>query len=216
MRRTVFWVLFSMVTAAAMSEAEARKSMEMSLRWAKRSQDEFHRLNNPNALFGIVQGGMYKNLRQESLEALVAMAVMAFGMLAVMGVQSTLRFNGDLAKQRSEATRIAERRLEELRSFKDFDAWAGVAQALDQEVAFDDGLINTKYFVSTRVVAPVGTPQKVLNVTVKWKDRQGNDQQVVLGDTGILGLCSALHLVRRLYDESLSGGRGFWPCTQSC
>ena len=55
------------------TEAEARKSMEMSLRWAKRSKDEFERLGNPNALFGIVQGGMYKNLRQESLERLVEM-----------------------------------------------------------------------------------------------------------------------------------------------
>ena len=55
------------------TEAEARTSMEMSLRWAKRSQDEFERLENPNALFGIVQGGMFEHLRQESLEALVAM-----------------------------------------------------------------------------------------------------------------------------------------------
>jgi queuine tRNA-ribosyltransferase len=55
------------------TEAEARKSMEMSLRWAKRSQDEFARLENPNALFGIVQGGMFEHLRQESLDALVAM-----------------------------------------------------------------------------------------------------------------------------------------------
>ncbi|MBP6652592.1 MAG: tRNA guanosine(34) transglycosylase Tgt, partial [Xylophilus sp.] len=55
------------------TEAEARKSMEMSRRWAKRSKDEFARLENPNALFGIVQGGMFKNLRQESLEALVEM-----------------------------------------------------------------------------------------------------------------------------------------------
>ena len=55
------------------TEAEARKSMEMSRRWAKRSKDEFERLENPNALFGIVQGGMYTNLRQESLEALVEM-----------------------------------------------------------------------------------------------------------------------------------------------
>jgi queuine tRNA-ribosyltransferase len=47
--------------------------MELSLRWAKRSQDEFARLNNPNALFGIVQGGMFESLRQESLGALVAM-----------------------------------------------------------------------------------------------------------------------------------------------
>jgi len=55
------------------TEAEARQSMEMSLRWAKRSQDEFKRLENPNALFGIVQGGMFENLRQESLDHLVDM-----------------------------------------------------------------------------------------------------------------------------------------------
>jgi queuine tRNA-ribosyltransferase len=55
------------------TEAEARHSMAMSLRWAKRSQDEFTRLENPNALFGIVQGGMFEHLRQESLDALVAM-----------------------------------------------------------------------------------------------------------------------------------------------
>ena len=55
------------------TEAEAAKSMEMSLRWARRSQDEFARLNNPNALFGIVQGGMFENLREASLEQLVAM-----------------------------------------------------------------------------------------------------------------------------------------------
>jgi len=55
------------------TEAEARKSMELSLRWAARSQAEFARLANPNALFGIVQGGMFESLRQESLESLVAM-----------------------------------------------------------------------------------------------------------------------------------------------
>jgi queuine tRNA-ribosyltransferase len=55
------------------TEAEARKSMEMSRRWAVRSKAEFERLGNPNALFGIVQGGMFPSLRQESLEALVEM-----------------------------------------------------------------------------------------------------------------------------------------------
>jgi len=55
------------------SEREARKSMEMSLRWARRSQEEFARLANPNALFGIVQGGMHEHLREESLGALAAM-----------------------------------------------------------------------------------------------------------------------------------------------
>ena len=55
------------------TEREARDSMEMSIRWARRSQAEFARLENPNALFGIVQGGMFEHLRQESLEQLVEM-----------------------------------------------------------------------------------------------------------------------------------------------
>lgn len=50
---------------------EAARSMRMSLRWAKRSRDEFKALENPNALFGIVQGGMYESLRDESLAGLV-------------------------------------------------------------------------------------------------------------------------------------------------
>jgi queuine tRNA-ribosyltransferase len=55
------------------TEREARTSMELSLRWAARCATEFARLENPNALFGIVQGGMFENLRQESLDQLVAM-----------------------------------------------------------------------------------------------------------------------------------------------
>ena len=55
------------------TEAEARFSMELSRRWALRCKTEFARLENPNALFGIVQGGMYEHLREESLAALVEM-----------------------------------------------------------------------------------------------------------------------------------------------
>ncbi len=55
------------------TEAEARSSMALSLRWAQRCQAEFAKLQNPNALFGIVQGGMFEHLREESLGALVDM-----------------------------------------------------------------------------------------------------------------------------------------------
>ncbi len=55
------------------SEDEARRSMALSLRWARRSQAEFERLGNPNALFGIVQGGMFEALRAESAAALAEM-----------------------------------------------------------------------------------------------------------------------------------------------
>ncbi|MBM3337480.1 MAG: tRNA guanosine(34) transglycosylase Tgt [Betaproteobacteria bacterium] len=52
---------------------EAAASMRMSLRWAKRSLDEFQREENPNALFAIVQGGMFEALRDESLASLETM-----------------------------------------------------------------------------------------------------------------------------------------------
>jgi len=52
------------------SHAEAAESMELSLRWAQRSRAAFDALGNPNALFGIVQGGMYTDLRERSLAGL--------------------------------------------------------------------------------------------------------------------------------------------------
>jgi queuine tRNA-ribosyltransferase len=52
------------------TEEEAATSMRMSLRWAKRSRNEFDGGENPNALFGIVQGGMFEHLRDESLAGL--------------------------------------------------------------------------------------------------------------------------------------------------
>jgi queuine tRNA-ribosyltransferase len=44
--------------------------MELSMRWARRSRDAFRELGNPNALFGIVQGGTYPGLRAESAATL--------------------------------------------------------------------------------------------------------------------------------------------------
>ncbi len=67
------------------TEAQARQSMELSMRWARRSRDAFRELGNPNALFGIVQGGTHSGLRLESLEALMALDLdgYAVGGLAV-------------------------------------------------------------------------------------------------------------------------------------
>jgi queuine tRNA-ribosyltransferase len=55
------------------SEDDARHSMQLSLRWARRCVAEFQRLGNPNALFGIVQGGMFEAVREESLARLAEM-----------------------------------------------------------------------------------------------------------------------------------------------
>jgi queuine tRNA-ribosyltransferase len=68
-------MIFDECTPYPASEAEARESMELSLRWAKRSRQRFDELKSAEpdrgeALFGIVQGGIYDNLREASLAGL--------------------------------------------------------------------------------------------------------------------------------------------------
>jgi queuine tRNA-ribosyltransferase len=60
-------MVFDECTAYPASEQQAAESMRLSMRWARRSRDAF---DSRNALFGIVQGGMYEHLRDESLESL--------------------------------------------------------------------------------------------------------------------------------------------------
>lgn len=64
---------FDECTPYPATHIEAQKSLELSLRWGERCINEHQKLGNKNALFGIVQGSMYQDLRMQSLEALVAM-----------------------------------------------------------------------------------------------------------------------------------------------
>ena len=69
-------MIFDECTPYPATETAARESMELSLRWARRSRDRFDALKSEEpgrgeALFGIVQGGIYDDLRQESLNALM-------------------------------------------------------------------------------------------------------------------------------------------------
>ena len=61
-------MIFDECTPYPATEKEAEVSMELSLRWAQRSKDEHG--DNPSALFGIIQGGMYPHLRDVSLKGL--------------------------------------------------------------------------------------------------------------------------------------------------
>ena len=60
---------FDECTPYPATEKQAQESMELSMRWAKRSKQAHG--DNPNALFGIVQGGVYEHLRDASLAALL-------------------------------------------------------------------------------------------------------------------------------------------------
>ena len=61
-------MIFDECTPYPATEQQARDSMALSLRWAARSKEAHG--DNPAALFGIVQGGMYEHLRAESLAGL--------------------------------------------------------------------------------------------------------------------------------------------------
>ncbi|QRM18958.1 tRNA guanosine(34) transglycosylase Tgt [Dechloromonas sp. TW-R-39-2] len=78
-------MIFDECTPYPASREEAAKSMRMSMRWAQRSRDEHDKLENSNALFGIVQGGMYEDLRDESVAGLcdIGFDGMAIGGLSV-------------------------------------------------------------------------------------------------------------------------------------
>jgi queuine tRNA-ribosyltransferase len=78
-------MIFDECTPYPATEKQARDSMELSLRWAERSRRAFDGFGNPNALFGIVQGGVYPDLRKRSAEALVGIGFdgYAVGGLAV-------------------------------------------------------------------------------------------------------------------------------------
>ena len=74
-------MIFDECTPYPATEKEAQDSMELSLRWAKRSKVAHG--DNPSALFGIIQGGMYENLRKISLDGL---EVMGFDGYAIGGL----------------------------------------------------------------------------------------------------------------------------------
>ena len=117
------------------------------------------------------------------IEALVAMGVMAFGMLAVVGLQVTLRTNGDVSKQRAEAVRIAQQSIEDWRAFVAFEATPGLDyQDLVSGALPDFVGINATYARNrTITVWPGGSPpMKTLAVAVSWDDRNGQTQTVQL------------------------------------
>lgn len=129
------------------------------------------------------------------IEAMVAMAVMGFGTLAVLGVQTSLRLNADIAKQRSEAVRIAQERIELARTYSDLETYTALAGVVDDPVA-GYATANTTYRVTETVTDaaaadPTHPRRKSLVVDVAWKDRTGQDQSIRLA-AAIEGVSPAL------------------------
>jgi queuine tRNA-ribosyltransferase len=100
-------MVFDECTAHPSTRDETATSMELSLRWARRCRAEFDALENPNAVFGIVQGGMHEDLRDASLAGLEAIGFdgYAIGGLSVGESKEDMLRMLDHTAQRLPATR---------------------------------------------------------------------------------------------------------------
>ncbi len=127
------------------------------------------------------------------IEALVAMAIMAFGLLSVVGLQATLRQNADVAKQRAEAIRIAQAEVETWRAFAVLQGPAGTI-AYANLVNGANGAVNgsnAQYLLTRTVVDAPGASYKILRVDVGWVDRSNQNQNVRLS-TALHGVAPEL------------------------
>ena len=93
-------MMFDDCTAWPATHAAAETSMERSMRWARRCREHYHAAAPPGALFGIVQGGMYPDLRRRSLEALLEIDAGVPGSVAGLAI-------GGLAVGEPEPERLA-------------------------------------------------------------------------------------------------------------
>jgi len=117
------------------------------------------------------------------IEALVAMIVMSFGMLAVAGFQVNLSLNSDVAKQRTEATRLAQQKMEQLRTFDTLTVYENnmVSSTLASPVTQETITTNTT-FTRSWAITSANNPDtgRSTTVTVAWTDRAGNPEKVQL------------------------------------
>lgn len=114
------------------------------------------------------------------IEALVALAVMAFGLLGVVGMQASLRFNADVSRQRAEGVRLAQEKMEQMRSFGVVSGSPGGEHDYTKIVSGTDtptvatGFANTTFTRTVTVRSPVANDpkMKLIEVEVEWLDRR--------------------------------------------
>jgi type IV pilus modification protein PilV len=149
--------------------------------------------------------GAHRQAGFSLIEALIALLVVAFGLLGIASFQFTLSHASDVAKQRTEATRIAQAELDRLRSFVQREAeTTPTAQLTYVEDLVSAGptpvagvATNTTFNMQRVVTTPAGDRFRWINVIVSWADRKGQNQEVRLAsaisdgdpsDLGVLGV----------------------------
>lgn len=150
------------------------------------------------------------------VEALIAFLVLSLGVLGMSKLQSQLRLHSDIARQRSEAVRIAQEDMESVRSFasrstaKNGNSYEDIATASATVDPGSERSGNTSFSVERSISD--GNGFRTASVAVHWPDRTGQRQQVIL-ESVIAGtppaLSGALTLAQRLRTTLPVWGRSF-------
>jgi Tfp pilus assembly protein PilV len=134
------------------------------------------------------------------IEALLAFLVLAGGVLSMARLQLHLQAHADLARQRSEAMRIAQEDIESLRAFAFLQADAAASGALAYERIetvtssvenLNGAALNTVFQLTRQIDDSSAARLKAATVSVAWRARDGSAQQAVLNSV-VTGVSPAL------------------------
>ena len=139
------------------------------------------------------------------VEALIGALLLSLGLLGALRMQSWLRLNGDVAQQRSEAVRLAQQDLEQVRGFADATAFQGITSQRSEAAHASSA------FTLQRTVSPDPSLKNSL-IAVSWQDRSGNPQTIQLHSSinGLSPIYSAA-LALPHQDKTLSPRRHLPP-----
>jgi len=140
------------------------------------------------------------------IEALVALLIVSFGIIALGGLQGSLTRSADLARQRGDALRVASAAIESLRTYAQFnganDSFSSIQTAPASTITPDQTGSNTDFLVARSITSSDGKALsadddgilKSVRVQVSWQDRAGDTQRLAL-DSFISGADPALGFV---------------------
>ena len=118
------------------------------------------------------------------IESLIALALVAFGLLTLVGVNAKLARSEDFARQQAEAARLAQAKIEDLRSFTQITvaagvvAWDSLAGGTDTLSANAAYATNTSFKRTWRLLGAPADPMRNIQVLVSWTDRGGDAQSL--------------------------------------
>lgn len=115
-----------------------------------------------------------------TLDALLAFAVAMTGIYGLVALQTRLARDADVAKQRTEATRLAQERMEVLRSYTSIETAAGHTAWVDLAAGTDTITTNASFERRWTLNGSSDDPMRSVTLTLNWIDRAGDPQTVVM------------------------------------